>query len=291
MMHKTANLAAAVIGFLVASPAQLQYDQGEELDLCQYSLFWSDEFDDLSIGDWLLNGKRWIAHTPWAGDFGDAQFTDPGPDGPFSIEDGKLVITARRNRDGKWTSGLISAADQAAAGVAMQYGYFEARMRVTPGPGTWAAFWLYNRASRNDPRTGFEIDAIEYYGHDPASYFATWHINPTELSGDKKSGGTMQIPIEEGTMTRNFHMIGVDVTPEIVTYFFDRKPVWRHPTPKEHDAPLFPLVNLALGSGYSIENTPNPSQLEVDYVRLYEPLRRGEETQCGAGESQGAVGQ
>jgi hypothetical protein len=28
----------------------------------------------------LAFGGRWIAHTPWAGDFGDAAFTDPHPD-------------------------------------------------------------------------------------------------------------------------------------------------------------------------------------------------------------------
>ena len=279
-MHKPAIFAAAAIGFIVASPTHVDPVHGDELDLCKYRLYWSDEFDDLSIGAWLLNGKRWIAHTPWAGDFGDATFIDPGPNGPFSLEDGKLVITARRDKKGKWTSGLISSNDQASAGAALQYGYFEARMRVSPGPGTWPAFWLYNRASRNDPRVGFEIDVMEYYGHDPASYFATWHVYQTELSGGEDTGGVAQIPIENGTFTQNFHTIGVDVTKGEITYYFDRKVVWQHPTPKEHDAPLFPLVNLALGSGYSIEDTPNPSRLEVDYVRLYEPNRPNESMQC-----------
>lgn len=281
-MRTTAILAAAMMGFVVGSPAMpgASTYQGDDLDLCGYELFWGDEFDELSIESWLLNGKRWIAHTPWAGDFGDATFVDPGPDGPFTTENGKLVITARRDRKGNWTSGLISAADSASAGAALKYGYFEARMKVSEGPGTWAAFWLYNRASRQDPRTGFEIDAMEFYGHDPSSYFATWHVYQTKLSGGENSGGTFQVPIPKGSMHSDFHQIGVNVAPDHVTYYFDRKAVWKHPTPEEHDAPLFPLVNLALGSGYSIENTPNPSRLEVDYVRIYAPPQRAQLAEC-----------
>ena len=29
-------------------------------------------------------GTRWIAHTPWHGDFGDAAFSDPLPGFPFA---------------------------------------------------------------------------------------------------------------------------------------------------------------------------------------------------------------
>jgi hypothetical protein len=32
---------------------------------------------------------------------------------------------------------------------------------------------------------------------------------------------------------------------------------------------MYPLVNLALGSGYPIDKTPDPSTLLVDYVHVY----------------------
>ena len=32
---------------------------------------------------------------------------------------------------------------------------------------------------------------------------------------------------------------------------------------------MFMLVNLGLGAGWPTENTPNPSVMEVDYVRAY----------------------
>jgi hypothetical protein len=61
------------------------------------------------------------------------------------------------------------------------------------------------------------------------------------------------------------------VAPDSVTYYLDRRPVWQQPTPPELRTPLYPLVDLALGSGFSIENTPDPSVLQVDYMRVYRP--------------------
>jgi len=40
-------------------------------------------------------------------------------------------------------------------------------------------------------------------------------------------------------------------------------------TPPEHNKPLMLLLNLALGPGWPIDNTPNPSVMEVDYVRVH----------------------
>jgi hypothetical protein len=44
-------------------------------------------------------------------------------------------------------------------------------------------------------------------------------------------------------------------------FFLDGKEFWRHPKPRERDAPLYPIVNLALGSGWPIDKTPDPSVL------------------------------
>ena len=282
-----ASCTAALLGLLVGSPTHPQREAGAAIQLCNYRLHWSDEFDDMSIGNWRLEGKRWIAHTPWSGDFGDARFADPGPDGPFAIKDGKLVITARRDEKGKWTSGLIAAADETQDGVGLRYGYFEARMKVSPGPGTWPAFWLYSMQSRSDPRPDLEIDALEFYGHDPKGYYAAWHLFHKPHSDGQKSGNLMRIPIPDGSFSNEFRRIGVDVKHDYTTYYFDRKLVWRHTTPHEHQSRLSPLVNLALGSGYSIDNTPNPSQLEIDYVRIYEPLVNPDQ-ECARGSCKSA---
>lgn len=264
-------LLSAVTASLPALAATNAASMGKPLDLCGYAIAWQDEFNDLSVSIRDLNGKRWIAHTPWNGDFGDARFIDPSAAGPFRIRDGLLEITARRDRQGQWTSGLISAADSWGKGAGQRYGYFEARMRLPAGPGTWPAFWLMSRKTGADHSPSVEIDVIEYYGHDPASYFTTWHVYHRASDAKLNTGATNRIPVPPGSLVREFHNYGVLVTPEMLTYYFDRMPVWRQPTPKDLTGPLFPLVNLALGSGYSIRATPDPSVLLVDYVRIYRP--------------------
>lgn len=254
----------------------------ERLDLCAYEIHFADEFDDLAIAPRKLeNEARWTAHTPWNGDFGDAQFSDPRPDWPFKTANGILQITAHRDDNGRWRSGLIAAAEGSGAGHGVQYGYFEARMKFPEGPGTWPAFWLMSlQPARQTPK--IEIDVVEYYGHMTDKYFVTTH---TWYGGDDKhltrrDGKRLSVPA--GSLTDGFHRYGVRVDAKQITYFLDGEAMWQQPTPEEHKAPLYPLVNLALGSGYPIDKTPDPSTLEVDYVRVYRPQSGGGGVECGS---------
>jgi hypothetical protein len=45
-------------------------------------------------------------------------------------------------------------------------------------------------------------------------------------------------------------------------------------------APSMVLVNLALGSGWPIDKTPNPSVMKVDYIHVYERRAAGEADSC-----------
>src|SRR5258708_6417669 len=129
-----------------------------------------------SISSSRIGPARWTAHTPWNGDFGDARFGDPVPGGPFAIKDGILSITASKDREGKWTSGLIAAADARGVGTGTRYGYFEARMKMPPGPGTWPAFWLAALKPIEKRDGNVEIDVIEYYGQFTSAYQAVVHV-------------------------------------------------------------------------------------------------------------------
>ncbi|CAN7605593.1 glycoside hydrolase family 16 protein [Phenylobacterium sp. LjRoot219] len=227
-----------------------------------------EDFDDLSIHRNRIGPARWTAHTPWWGDFGDARFADPGPDGPFSVKDGVLSITASKDAEGRWQSGLIAAADSTGAGAGTRYGYFETRMRMPTGAGTWPAFWLAAlRPAKTTKDAPVEVDVIEYYGHLRSGYRAVLHVWYRDKALRRGKGHTVEVP--EGALERDFHTYGVDISPQAIVFFLDRKPVWSQPTPKELDGPLYPLVNLALGSGFPIDKTPNPSVLRVDYVHVY----------------------
>ena len=69
------------------------------LDLSDYRPTFEENFDRLDVSAWGP-GTRWIAHTPWRGDFGDAAFADPTNDFPFTISSGILRIEARKEAAG-----------------------------------------------------------------------------------------------------------------------------------------------------------------------------------------------
>ena len=255
------RLASAVaLSLVAASP-------GWAGEACRLRPVLMEEFDSFSIAASRIGPARWTAHTPWGGDFGDARFIDPLPVGPFEVKDGLLTITAARDGDGRWTSGLIAAADATGAGAGTRYGYFEARMKLPPGPGTWPAFWLAALKPATSRDGNVEIDVIEYYGQFTSAYRTALHVWYTDPARTRGTGERIDIP--DGLLTGGFHTYGVDLSPQALVFFLDGQPIWRQPTPPELDGPMYPLVNLALGSGWPIDKTPNPSKLVVDYVHVF----------------------
>lgn len=234
------------------------------LDVGNMELVFSEDFDSLSVSPWGP-GTAWIAHTPWNGDFGDAAFADPSPGFPFTVADGLLRIEARRGTDGKWRSGLLASADAQGRGTSRQYGYFEMRAKLPKGPGLWPAFWLGSIADAN-AEASVEIDVLEHYGHFPHSYQSVVH---TWYKDGRHESQAHAQTVPAGSLYEDFHTYGVMVGPAWTVFYLDRMETWRVATPPAHRRPLLLLVNLALGSGWPITETPSPSVMEVDYVRIF----------------------
>lgn len=259
--------AALVVALSLASSARAAV---LEIDPCRLRPTFTDNFNTLSVSARGESASRWIAHTPWNGDFGDAAFTDPRPGFPFRVQDGILDIEARKNPDGKWQSGLLASATPDNAGFAQRYGYFEMRAELPPGPGTWPGFWLNSNQPHGDPRPGVEIDVIEYYGQFTDGYHSAVHVwNKADPKKSTELDHVTAVPA--GSLTSGFHTYGVDVEPEWITFYLDRRETWRVATPRELQDPLMVLVDLALGSGWPIDKTPNPSVMKVDYVHVFAP--------------------
>ena len=70
-------------------------------------------------------------------------------------------------------------------------------------------------------------------------------------------------------MAEKLEQYGVMVDSDFITLYYDGVELRRVRTPEEAKVPLYPLVNLALGGGWPIDKTPNPSYMYVDYVRVY----------------------
>jgi beta-glucanase (GH16 family) len=168
-----------------------------------------------------MGRNRWIAHTPWAGDFGDATFTDPHPDFPFTLQDGALRIEARKDANGKWRSGLLASTDPSGAGFSQMYGYFEAKLKLPAGPGTWPAFWLDEVVPKGSSEPSVELDVMEYYGQFPDSYRGTFHVHDRV----HPDGASQLVKVAPGSLSADFHSFGIEVAKDVTTYFFDRAEV------------------------------------------------------------------
>lgn len=270
----TIALAAAVLAAGFAGRSEAAPGIGSKIDLCAFRPSFTEDFNTLSVSPWGQNGSRWIAHTPWHGDFGDAAFVDPQPGFPFRVHNGILSIEARKNANGKWQSGLLASVTPSGSGFAQRYGYFEMRAKLPPGPGTWPAFWLNSVQQPGSKAPGVEIDVIEYYGQFPAAFHSAVHVwNKVDPKNSRVEDHITNVP--SGSLVKGFHTYGADVEKNWITFYLDRRETGRLPTPPELRDPMMILVNLALGSGWPIDHTPNPSIMQVDYIHVYEPYQGG----------------
>jgi beta-glucanase (GH16 family) len=275
-------LVCAVLFFLGGASAGISGAErtgsveANRLDLSAYRLTFDESFETLDVSAWGPN-TRWIAHTPWNGDFGDAQFINPTPDAPFSVENGVLRIEARRGPDGKWRSGLLASTDHYGRGFSQQFGYFEMKAKLPKGPGLWPAFWLVGNA---DPDSSAELDIMEHYGRFPDMYESVVHLWKKSDRG-RDYQVLLRHPIPPGSLYEDFHLYGASIDPEWIIFYFDRVEVGRTPTPPEFHRPVFILLNLAMGAGWPIDQTPSPSALLVDYVRAFQ--KQGQTESSGSG--------
>jgi beta-glucanase (GH16 family) len=252
--------------FAVSAPSAPVARHGSSLNLSRYELTFDEPFNQLDVSP-HGPGTRWIAHTPWNGDFGNAVFADPHGDKPFKTINGVLRIEMRLNGD-HWESGLLSSADQQSHGFVQSGGYFEMRAKLPGGEGVWPAFWLGSNALGGKPNP--EIDVLEYYGRFPDAYMATTHIWD---HGNSLSGTAYRVDVPRSSLETAFHTYGVSIDGKEVRFYLDRKEVAREESKPEYLQPMFLMVNLAAGGGWPIAGMANPSTMYVDYIRAYR-LRR-----------------
>jgi hypothetical protein len=256
--------ACQIAKFKVAADAPLPKIPPSTLNLSGYQLTFNEDFlQPLSVSAWGP-GTRWIAHTPFSSDFGDARFADPRSGFPFTTTSGILRIEARKT-SGQWESGLLAAVDPDGHGFAQRLGYFEMRAKLPKGEGVWPAFWLMGVAGLSNPNiTNIEIDVLEQYGARPNTLVTSVHFwGP----GTAHRAESRQFIVPG--MTDGFHRYGVMINENYTIFYYDGAELRRIPTPPEAKVPVYPLIDLALGGGWPITNTPNPSYLDVDYIRVY----------------------
>lgn len=200
---------------------------------------------------------------------------------PSAYQDGNgnLVIEARNN-SGTWTSARLKTEGISTANF--QYGRIEARMKLPSATGLWPAFWMLgtNISTVNWPASG-EIDIMENVLTAPlgANKIAST-IHGLGYSGGNGISKQYTFP-NNGHVDDGYHIYGAIWSPYLIQFYVDDPtnifqtiPATAIPSGTQwvYNKPFFLILNLAVGGdwpGPPDNTTPNPSQMLVDYVRVY----------------------
>ncbi|WOF22950.1 glycoside hydrolase family 16 protein [Microbacterium betulae] len=255
-----ALLAPAIVG--ATSPA----------DAAVGDLVWSQEFDgpagsapDPAVWNHDLGAHGW----------GNNELQDYVDSRANSAMDGNgnLVITARQEADGGYTSARLTTKDK----VDIQYGRIEASIKIPRGQGIWPAFWMLGGqfSEVGWPASG-EIDVMENVGKEPHLVHGTVH-GPGYSGADGISG---TYPHPQGwSFADTWHTFAIDWKPGEITWYVDGQQYHRVDRASVggdewvFDQPFFLLLNVAVGGdwpGSPDGSTQFPQQMQVDYIRVYD---------------------
>ena len=237
-------------------------------------LVWSDEFD----GD-ALDLSKWTAikgdGCPGLCGFGNQElqhYSDRAEN--LKVEDGKLIITARKESLGK--SDYSSAKVLTKGKGDWKYGRIEVMAKLPEGRGTWPAIWMLPTRNKygNWPRSG-EIDIMEHVGFDQGKVFGTIHTQSFNHMKQTEKNDSLQV----NDASTAFHLYAVEWHEDKIDWFIDDKKYFtfensgRSKDDWPFDHPYHLILNIAVGGSwggkYGIDDSIWPQTLEIDYVRVY----------------------
>jgi beta-glucanase (GH16 family) len=275
------NLLFALSAAVLAAPALAQTTAQAPPPSPAERLVWADEFSGPAA---LPNPSNWI-YEVGGGGWGNGELEhycapataqapcDASQPNAAVGKDGYLHITARRDAAGNWTSARLLSRGLRS----FQYGRIEARIRIPAGPGVWPAFWMLSDTGQWP--AGGELDIMENIGKEPAIIHGSIHGTgfigaPLSSSFSLASGANFAAA---------FHVYGMIWSPGKIQYYVD-DPTHPYKTFTPANLPpgavwpfdksrFFLLLNLAIGGswpGPPTAATPSPSEMLVDYVRVYQ---------------------
>lgn len=241
-----------------------------------YTLVWQDEFQDSRLADGkpsLPNADGWWYETGNHG-WGNHELQDyiPGVSGTDTcalVSDGTLKIIAKK-KDGKVISARINSIQS------WTYGYFEARLKLPKGKGTWPAFWMMPKDLTSWPDDG-EIDIMEEVGYDPNVIHSTVHCKAYNHSIGTQKAGQKKV----ATAQTDFHIYALEWTEDYIKGFVDGECYFTFDNDKAgnkdtwpFNTPFYLKLNLAWGGDWGgaqgIDESAIPATYEIDYVRVFQ---------------------
>jgi len=252
------------------------------------TLIWSDEFNGLAGA--APNSANW---TPDIGDgcnnpagcgWGNNEAQAYAACANKQDGNGSMLITASTSAgdatctsNKTWTSGKFTSYGK----KHFTYGYFEARLKMPTGGGTWPAFWTLgsNINTVSWPSCG-ELDIMEFAGNNPTVNTSAAHYRNSSGNHEYKMGAlNNSVGLAQG-----YHNYGMLWTPTEVTMYIDDRQVfnvkkgdtgltnWPFGPNAQGVAPkMYVIFNLAMGGSYGggIANNFNKATFSIDYFRYY----------------------
>jgi beta-glucanase (GH16 family) len=211
---------------------------------------------------------------------------------PWTIVDNKLLLTLdiapkkiRPLIDGyAFTSGEINTFHT----FSQTYGYFEMRAKVPSVYGLWSAFWLQRENGTWPP----ELDVMEVLGRDTTTLHVGVHTNSAPPGRKDGIVFPQSQAITVPDTAAAFHTYGVDWEPHLITWYFDRQPVFTVDTSYDMHQPMYLQADLAGGGPWArdIDISKLPASLEIDYIKVWSALPPARDGIAAVGARRGCMG-
>jgi len=252
-----------------------------------WNIVWSDEFNGTSISATNWGFEIGNGSGGWGNN--EQEYYTSLPQNAY-VSNGLLhIVGLRQSYDGcnytsarMKTEGLFSAL----------YGRFAFRVKLPAGQGLWPALWMMPEDSVYGAwAASGEIDVMENTGSNPTNVFGTLHFGGPYPANAQSFGPSYNFP--PGAAVTDFNIYLLEWTSNAVNWYinghlYETQTNWwsssttntgnLNPYPAPFNEPFYLIMNLAIGGtlGGSIDDSIFPSDMQVDYVRVYDltaPLR------------------
>ena len=267
--------------------------KGKTIDLNQFDLVWSDEFDgdELDMSKWSY--EWWVTERKggyWHQDM-------------VSVEDGDLVIRAEYKKEpmpnyypnyigvhcpeykAGWYTGEIWTRDK----YEQEYGYFEVRCILPAATGMWSAFWMMNEGVFNvdgSGKDGTEVDVFEsfyYKDHKAGNDCIRTSIHYDGYAEDAKGDSIGKVFITNDPYTE-YNTYGVEWSPTEYIFYLNGVETGRLSTGGVSQNPEYLLLSCEFAGDNGVQSSDRhgtgplsqtpysnwPVEFRVDYVRCYQ---------------------